>query len=56
MMKKEYITPEMLIRRVVLENMIATSLDVVEEGDDNWKDFSDADARKGDKWGDVWED
>ena len=53
-MKKDYITPEMLIRRVVLENMIATSLDKVDDG--TTKIFSDADAREGNEWGDVWED
>ena len=57
MMKKEYIAPEMIIRRVILEGMIAQSLEVHEETDENYKDFSDGDAKiGGDKSFNVWED
>lgn len=62
MMKKEYITPEMLIRRVILEGFIADSENLDNNpytGSDDWGD--DQGAKKGgDSWtnpiDDIWED
>ena len=48
MMKKEYITPEMLIRRVILEGFIADSENLDNNpytGSDDWGD--DQGAKKG---------
>ena len=61
MMKKEYIIPEMIIRRVFLEGFIAESLPIdntPKPGDDGDWEFSDAESKKGDGlWSDdVWED
>ena len=54
MMKKEYKTPELIIRRVILESMIALSTDPTPSNP------IDADARENDDWDDnsdnIWED
>lgn len=56
MMKKEYITPEVLLRTVVLEGFIADSLQLIDDPDPdlNWED--DQEARENNKSFDVWED
>lgn len=56
-MKKEYITPEVLIRRVILESMIADSLPI-----GGGLGPGAADARENSDWSDdeeydnIWED
>lgn len=58
MMKKDYITPEMIIRKVLIENILQTlSMDNNSEGS-----FDGAHARGNDNWSDdeenddIWED
>ena len=55
MMKKEYITPEVLLRTVILEGFIADSVPLVDnpDPDPEWKD---QEARENYKSFDVWED
>ncbi len=55
MIKKNYITPNVILRKVLLEDMITTSIDGEEVG------FGDANARGNDDWddeeeGNIWED
>ena len=59
MMKKEYIAPEVLLRRVVLKGFIADSLHIGD--DDTWvnmeaKSGGDDDDTWVDKGNDIWED
>ena len=49
MMKKEYVKPEMVMEEILLEAMIATSIEV-EEGEDDGRGAND---RRG-GWGDLW--
>ena len=56
-MKKEYITPEILLRKIVLESFIADSMPL----DDTPGDWNKQEAKEGndlwsDKSKDVWED
>lgn len=59
MMKKEYIIPEMLIRRVILEGFIAESV-LIEGGttpEGNDYTMGDAESKNGNYTSfDVWED
>lgn len=57
MMKKEYITPEVLLRTVILEGFIADSLPLVDNPDpDDPPTWDDVESRDNDKSFDVWED
>ena len=55
-MKKIYITPEMIIRQVISENLMQVGISDGEVG------FGDAEARENDDWaddeesGNIWED
>jgi hypothetical protein len=58
-MKKEYITPEVLLRTVILEGFIAVSEELTE--DPNPGGWDDQGAKsEGDSWinssSDIWED
>lgn len=57
-MKKEYIAPEVLLRKVVLEEFIADSLPT--GGGGNWDDMDAKDGGDVDSWvdkgNDIWED
>lgn len=58
-MKKEYITPELLLRKVVLEDLIANSIPMPGGGSGSWEG---GDARENNDWEDeeesdnIWED
>ena len=55
MMKKEYITPEVLLRTVVLEGFIADSVPLVDNPDPD-PSWNDQEVRENYKSFDVWED
>lgn len=55
MMKKEYITPEVLLRTVILEGFIADSLTLVDNPDPD-PEWSEGEASENKMSFDVWED
>jgi hypothetical protein len=55
MMKKEYITPEVLLRTVFLEGFIADSVPLEDNPIDD-PDWDDQESRENNKSFDVWED
>lgn len=57
MMKKEYITPEVLLRRVFTEGVMQTpaSLPLVDNPDPE-PEWGDEESRENNKSFDVWED
>lgn len=54
-MKKEYITPEVLLRTVVLEGFMADSVPLIDNPDPEIG-WNDQEARENYKSFDVWED